>query len=462
MLAPYFVGKSLADVDFNEIKNAIKDPEGGEKRRDLEKAIRTIAALEGLAVRDLAAIEKEQEQIGKLLDERDGLLASTRGDLFKRLYNVAQEVVSKDDWTTDEKCPLCESNLRFSISEHIKEQLTQYAEAAAKITEIGKAWQTSAWVKCLSAHETATQFGIVQQSRKVHSLDSKFGSGDISKADLIAAIKWTTDLIGKVPALLEAAQVQKAAMEKELPASLVQLTEQVEYGRQFKESLRLYGQNQHEEAAQQARIDIRERWRKYISRATDVFADAETALSKSRIKGIDVEYKSMFGEIMQVSDVVPDLQRASDREDLHVQLSDFHGQHRLSARALLSESYRNALAISVFLSAALKHSGAPRFVVLDDVTSSFDSGHQYFLMELIRTRLQQPQNPGGLQFIILSHDSLLEKYFDRLNGTAWYHNKLQGSPPMGAILHQAQGANRLRATIDSLLSAGQILKQIHS
>ena len=52
-------------------------------------------------------------------------------------------------------------------------------------------------------------------------------------------------------------------------------------------------------------------------------------------------------------------------------------------------------------------------------------------MELIRTKLQQPNNPNGLQFIILSHDGLLEKYFDTLGGTAdWHHNNLQGWPPM--------------------------------
>src|SRR3546814_9486818 len=111
---------------------------------------------------------------------------------------------------------------------------------------------------------------------------------------------------------------------------------------------------------------------------------------------------------MKVADVVPELQRADGREDLHVQLSDFHGQRRLSARALLSESYRNALAIAVFLAAAAKHSGVPRFVVLDDVTSSFDAGHQYFLMELIRTKLQQPKNAKGLQFIIRSEEHTSE------------------------------------------------------
>ncbi len=457
LLKPYFTGKTLNEVDFEIIKTAIKTAEGGEKRRELEKNIESIAALEALAVHDLAAIAAEQTKITTLIDERDRLLASTRGDLFKRLYESASEVISKGVWTEDEKCPLCESELSSSISGHVNEQLAQYTDAAAKIAEIRDTWQASAWKKCLSAHETAAPLAVEPQNRQLSALDGKFSSGNISRGDLAAAVKWTADLTGKVAGTLKTAQDRKEALEKELPPSLVQLTEQVEYGRQFKDALNLYRDNQREEDVQQARLDIRERWKTFISKATAVFADAEAALSKARIGGIDAEYKSMFREIMQVGDVVPDLCRADDREDLHVQLSDFHGQHRLSARALLSESYRNALAISVFLAAALKHSGAPRFIVLDDVTSSFDAGHQYFLMELIRTKLQHPQKSDGLQFIILSHDGLLEKYFDRLGGTpGWHHNKLQGSPPMGAILHQAQGADRLKTTIASLLSAGQV------
>ena len=59
-------------------------------------------------------------------------------------------------------------------------------------------------------------------------------------------------------------------------------------------------------------------------------------------------------------------------------------------------------------------------MVLDDVTSSFDAGHQFSLIDTVRTKLRfgAPNGlPGGLQFIILSHDTSLEKYFDRLNGT---------------------------------------------
>lgn len=457
LLKPYFAGKSLIDIDFEKIKEAIKSAEGGEKRRELEKVIASITALETLAVHDLNAIATEQGNIGQLIDERDKLLERTRGDLFKRLYESASEVMSKGVWTDDSKCPLCESDLSSSISGHVTEQLSQYAGTAAKIAEIKDTWHASAWKTCIAGHETSLPLAVEPQARQMSVLDTKFTAGDITKEDLAKAVSWTSDLIGRVPAALTAAEDRKTALEKELPPSLVQLTEQVEYGRQFKDALKLYRDNQKQEAAQQARLDIRERWKKFITKATTVFADAEAELSKSRIKGIDTEYKSMFREIMQVGDVVPDLQRASDREDLHVQLSDFHGQHRLSARALLSESYRNALAISVFLAAALQHSGAPRFVVLDDVTSSFDAGHQFWLMELIRKKLQQPQKADGLQFIILSHDGLLEKYFDRLGATAgWHHNKLQGSPPMGAILHQAQGADRLKTTIAKLIAAGQV------
>ena len=457
LLESHFAGKSLNEIDFEKIRAAIRIAESGEKRRELEKVIASITALEVLSVHDLVAITTEQQKIGELIDERDRLLTSTRGDLFKRLYESANEVISKGAWIDDDKCPLCESDLSSSISGHVNEQLAQYADAAATIMKIKDTWQASAWKKCLSAHETAAPLAIEPQKRQLSALDAKFTSGDITKDDLAGALSWTLDLRGRVAAVLKEAQGQKSALEKELPPSLVQLTEQVEYGRQFKDTLKLYCDNQKKEAAQQARLDIRERWKKFISRARTAFADAEAALSKSRIRGIDTEYKSMFHEIMQVSDVVPDLQRADDREDLHVQLSDFHGQHGLSARALLSESYRNALAVSVFLAAALKHSGAPRFVVLDDVTSSFDAGHQFRLMELIRKKLQQPQNADGLQFIILSHDGLLEKYFDRLGGkTGWCHNKLQGSPPMGAILHQAQGADRLKTTIVAFIAAGQV------
>ncbi|MRG71106.1 hypothetical protein GH722_04945 [Alphaproteobacteria bacterium HT1-32] len=457
LLKEAFEGKELSDIDFGAIKEVIKTAEGGEKRKELEAAIADIATLETLAVHDASTIADEQEKIKSLITERDSLLAATRGDLFEKLYAAGKEVVESESWSNDEQCPLCESGLPSSISDHIQSQLAQYGATAAKAKELGDQWESSHWRQCLSDHELSRVLSVEDKDRILSRLDTRMKSGEVRDKEANDAIGRTTALTELASKRLAELQEKKKALEAELPKSLVQLTEQVEYGRQFKDALQSFWEGQTEEAEQQARLDIRERWKKFITKTSSRFSTAEAALSKAKINDIDAEYKSMYKDIMQVGDVVPDLQRADDKEDLNVELSDFHGQHKLSARALLSESYRNALAISVFLAAAMKHSGAPRFVVLDDVTSSFDAGHQYFLMELIRTKLQHPNNTDGLQFIILSHDGLLEKYFDKQGGTAaWHHNKLQGSPPMGDILHQAQGADRLKSRVTTLLSAGQI------
>ena len=254
---------------------------------------------------------------------REKLLASTRGDLFKCLYESAKEVVSTSDWVEDEKCPLCESELSSSISQHIKEQLAQYSDAAAKITEISNTWQESAWKKYLSAMETAAPLEIEPQNRQSTALNWKFSSGNISKDDLAASVKWTSDLTEKFIKTLKTAQDRKVGLEKKLPPSLVQLTEQVEYAQQYKNALKLYRNHQQTEVAQQVRFNSRNRWKKFISKSATVFADAEAAFSKARIEGIDTEYKSMFSEIMQIGDVVPDLRRADNKEDLDVQLSNF-------------------------------------------------------------------------------------------------------------------------------------------
>lgn len=457
LLKPHVTNKSLDKVDFEKLKAVIKEAEGGEKHRELLKTTESISALKALAAHDTATIENEQQRINVLIDERDNLLTSTRGDLFKRLYESAKKVISSDSWTEDEKCPLCESDLSLSISEHVNAQLACYASVLEKIEEIKNAWQTSTWKECISTCETAPSLAVESQDMQSTLINEKFSSNNISKDDLSSATKWTSDLMEKITEKLSELQERKEILERDLPPSLVHLTEQVGYGLQFRNALDCYQNNQREEITLQARIDIRNKWKQFIKKATETFADAEAALSKARIKGIEAEYKSMFKDIMQVNDVVPDLLRENDKEDLLLQLSDFHGQRGLPAQAVLSESYRNALAISIFLAAALKHSGVPRFIVLDDVTSSFDAGHQHSLMELIRKKLQQPQNANGLQFIILSHDTLLEKYFNRFDTTTnWRHNKIQGLPPMGAVLHQAQDADHLKVTIMKFLSTGQI------
>ena len=164
----------------------------------------------------------------------------------------------------------------------------------------------------------------------------------------------------------------------------------------------------------------------------------------------------MFAEVMSLGDVTPHLDR-DDGENLDLSLEDFHGRKEVSARAVLSESARNAFAISVYLSAAKLRADSGGFIVLDDVTSSFDAGNQLNLMEYIRTKLQRTSTNPGFQFVLLSHDVLLEKYFDRLSSSPdWKHVKLTGNPPMAPLTASGQSANRLKEQAERFAQTGQM------
>ena len=458
MLKAHFSGKALLDVNFDAVKDSIRQAEGGEQRKQLERTLEAITSIEALGAGNPGGAAAEQEALRNLIATRDAQLAVTRGDLFKRLQEAADRFIAGGTWPDPNQCPLCLEKLDFPIAEHIHAQLNHYREVADSLRDIGDKWRAASFSQRLSKLEGLVALSVSPADRLSGTMERDVAAGTLSSDSVTKASERLAALEAQLIDKLAALRGRKDQLEKELPQSLVQLTEQVEYGRQFTESLVAYRAKQAEEARIRARIAIRERWRTFVTKATDIYSEAEVALSTTRISVIDAEYKAMFRRIMNVADIVPELRRDAGREDLHVQLSDFHGQHALSARALLSESFRNALAISVFLAAAMKHLGAPRFVVMDDVTSSFDSGHQLALMELMRCQLQFGPNPQGLQFILLSHDGLLEKYFDRLSSdssVAWKHHKLHGAPPMGAILSQSQDANRLKTTVSTLLAAGQ-------
>lgn len=463
-------GKNAHEIDFEEINESIKTAEGGEDRKRLEEYTREVVEIEALGApvttleppAEESDQEEEHQQLTRLLEEKKDLLGTTRGDLFKQLYEAASAVLEEGTWTDPSICLLCESSLEIPINNIVKNQLEQYLKVTQKTEEIKEEWESISWIRRVERLEQAPALKIPENSRIVTSFNQKVENGSFTLEDLSQALDAAKEIEKKRESLLQSLLEEKERLEKILPPSLVALTEQVVHAKQFIEAITEYLPNKLKAESIANRLQIRERWKAFVNLAASEFSDAESDLSRHRISAIDSEYKSMFAAIMHDGNIVPELHREGSGEDLNVQLNRFHGLQDLSARPLLSESYRNALAISIFLSAALKHGGVPRFVVLDDVTSSFDSGHQFFLMDIIRRELQHPNNPDGLQFILLSHDGLLEKYFDRIGNTNdWHHQKLQGAGPVGVVMSHRQGTDRLRASILRFLSAGQINEATH-
>lgn len=449
-------GKTLAGLNFDNIKAKIKAAERGKEREELAGVIAALTKLDAAVLEEPGHVHEARDKTKESINEIIELFKSTKGNLCKALYSAADRLLQSGQWSDNHICPLCGSNTTDAINENVRAQKQQYATVDKKISELQSDWLQSDFRTRISQLEELVAGGILEQDKKFQPFDQQLRDSKISVESYDELIAYHDKLEARLTAAIEKYSKRRTELEAKLPPSLVSLTEQIEHAKQFRDALKDYEKAEASFNNANSKLQIRLRWQSFIGDAATVFADAEARLSKDKIASIETEYKAMFAKIMGVEDVKPELQREEMRENLHVQLSEFHGLKDVSARALLSESFRNALAISVYLTAAINHTGVPRFIVLDDITSSFDSGHQILLMEYIRNNLRYPNNAKGLQFIILSHDGIMRKYFDGLQkADGWFHQTIEGLPP-GVVTSRAQDANRIRSIATGFLSAGQV------
>ncbi len=382
-------------------------------------------------------------------------------DSLHALLTDALAVVKSADWHDPKVCPVCEKAGDGPLQDQLEAKIALYDEAEQLDAELKRQVQSAGCVGKLRQLEDHARLGVPDADRIATVLTLAARQSSVSTADLECAKDRLGALEAKRIEVLEAVNVEIVTLQANLPPSLVAVTRTLGQAKQFRDAMKDYETSLPALAAKRAKLAKLSRWKTFITNVAQQFATAEGALAHARITDIQASCQDLFGNLVRGGpDVRPTLNRAPNTEQVDLMLADFFGLHDQSARALLSESYRNAVAASIFMAAATRHQGVPRFMVLDDVTSSFDAGHQFSLMDTIRTKLRfgAPNGlPGGLQFIILSHDTILEKYFDRLGNTAeWHHQKLQGMPPRGRLMIAAQQADRLKAQAEQYLNAGQI------
>lgn len=455
-LTEAFIGKDILSLDVDVARAAIVDAEGGAKKAQYTQTFIDIDALEKCAI----SIEHQAETVA-LLDaarNRDTAVNAVGNSDLRDLYASAKIIVEAADWPNPNLCPVCDETAPKPLAEHIQARLETYREANALSDVLKIQLLSSGWFLSAEKLEASTQLALADSMKHCREIRTLANQNGLSEGRLREAIDAIMISEGKrVLKLIEITSLQ-ASLQSELPPSLVTLTQKLEAGIRFGDAIKEFRTAKKELARLSTHRASRERWRTFITGAASTVGHAERALSAQRIEQIQTDYQAIFTDLMRGGvDMKPQLIRATNSENVDLNLENFYGETGISARAVLSESYRNAVAASIFLAAATTQKGPARFVVLDDITSSFDGGHQFALMELLRTKLQCPANADGLQFIVLSHDSLLEKYFDRINSeTGWYHQKLQGAAPTGKVYANQQDAFRLRTLAHGHLSSGQV------
>jgi DNA repair exonuclease SbcCD ATPase subunit len=333
------------------------------------------------------------------------------------------QILESAEWENPNACPGCEAIKEAPLSPELRRRPREYADVLEKSERISNLWRTATWVTRLRKLVSNPYLPEDQKKQTAFSaIHSRFDCGEGSAQD----VRLARELLEKDEAArrysIDTMKAEQEQLRRELPPSLVALTEQVGHAEQLEEGIKTYAQALDDCTSLEAKLKVRTEWTEFIRKATETFSQAEVELSTQKTIALESEYQSLYQEISNNPDIIPALQKSTGGEELHLLLKNFYGLHNLSAATLLAESYRNALAIAIFLSALLHDRSPPRFIVMDDITSSFDAGHQFALMEVIRTRIARPLNPSGPQVLMLSHDGLLEKYFDRLSSeVSWHH-----------------------------------------
>lgn len=455
-LSAVMAGKTVADFDYDAAVAAVEAEEGGDSRRTLARLREDRLAISALDF----AVEHGNEiaalrAAAKVRDE--AVVQVGNADLLSLLH-AASTLIGSDAWPADDACPICELGQSESLKARLQAKIALYAKAASLDVELSQACTDCAAFQLLGRLETAPALGISADEHVRPGLLKAIRDGVVPSADIETLATRLDELVLRRDARIEALATEIAQLEAALPPSLVAVSRKLSAAKVLRTEFAKHDAASARHKAKSDKLAKLMRWRTFIAEAAKIFSEAETALSAARLTEIEAGYKELFPKLMRgAPDLKPVLARASGSENVDLHLSDFHGLADISARAVLSESYRNAVAASIFLSAAVKHGRAPRFMVLDDITSSFDGGHQFNLMDALRTTLRHGVNPEGIQFIVLSHDAALEKYFDKLGSTTeWHHQKLQGMPPKGQVMTSAMGANRLKSQALAQLGVGDV------
>lgn len=455
LLAPHVEKLSLHAINCDSLDAVIKEAEKATLRSELTRIVAELESVRSLVSSDVLTESKEQDELATLIADRDAALAMTGGPLLKSLYDNAMKVVAAESWHNPLKCPVCGLLSATPLKDLLSGFLSSYAEAAAKESAIAEKWASSLWPKRLEDIEAHKALCVPKDERIATPTSVRFGSGQATKEDLAALRNQLASLDTKRAQILDQLDQKRKTVEASLPPSLVDLTKKVEYARQLGAALRSLRTSSATMTDAATALATRDSWCKFILYASKAFALAEATLSTEQTNALQSAYLELFQGVMNNANVSPKVERDLVKESLQLRLDAFYGEKNVTAAALLSESYRNALAISIFLSAAQKRAGPARFILLDDVTSSFDAGHQWHLMEVLRTRVARPLNADGPQLILFSHDGLLEKYFDRLSELgSWRHHRLQGLSPTGRVYAQLQSPEKLKNDATGLLNAG--------
>lgn len=450
--------KEFKHIDFEGLISVLKKTEESKLQTEFIKKDNLKREIERV-LPDSIDIETEQlKELAKLVESKQNLLKSTLGKEYHTLYKAAKKIFEDLSYPKT-TCPLCEStDLNF-------EGTPLYDFVVAKLDSFERIDQTDKDIKRLwNSFIGRARHLKIQSLLAAHAINT-IAEGDFmissEKLDQESFMSLTLKLQATDKLILEQQKqlnIDIKEISDKLPPSITDTVQKITDVRKLAEDIAHLAKVRDEGIELKNQCDHIERWKEFVSNISSQITQAETALSQVICSEIEEDTRNFFQRIINSNRVVPSLKRATNKQDLDLVLDSFFSTANLYASPLLSESYRNAFAVSVYLAALIRSKPKARFLILDDVTSSFDAGNQLSLIELLFSVISTANNPNGLQIIVLSHDGLLKKYFNtQASGLSekWQHYELGGVAPEGRVTANLIGNDNLRSSIVESLQAGE-------
>jgi len=355
----------------------------------------------------------------KLENEKDKFL----GELYEKalvIYNEFEEINNND-------CVLCNSkNLgtqKRTFSYKLEKKINKYNSFKDKYEK---------FKNLINSYIESSEIIAIEEELYSKSVISNKIITDFYYSKAIISIKqfeeyqflnlvqeYRVEIENKIEALKTKILDLKESIPDELHTIITKLT----YYKTIQESISEIVDLEKENKTIEQYIKYAEKWVQYIITVKDKFTVENNSLIKEISSDISEDTQTFFQEIMNSPEIIPRIEKKDTGQKVLMLLEKFYSESDRKAASILSESNRNALCLSIYFACALNKSKSG-FLVLDDITSSFDAGHQRNLLSLIKNRISRIYKSKGKQIIILTHDGELEKslkdYSSELNHK-WTH-----------------------------------------
>ncbi|QQS18719.1 AAA family ATPase [Candidatus Saccharibacteria bacterium] len=240
LLGEELSGKTIDEVDFDELNKIIKAAEGGKERVELAKALNTLAKLDEVEDDDLEAIKTKSLNI-KLKSKTSSSFIKKLKVNFVAHYTRPQNHFSKSgEWDDDHECPVCSQHSDDDLSESVGERVKEYKDVDDAVATFQTKWQQSSWRLRLLALETLVTPDLQENQKLFRPYDNAIISSKLSMPDYVKLVEYYEKLEARYTAAVAKYTKSKNDIEAKLPKSLVTLTKQVECAKLFREACNDY------------------------------------------------------------------------------------------------------------------------------------------------------------------------------------------------------------------------------